>query len=138
MLVAEPFGAAEALRLDLQDVVAEAGGRHLKDALASVDPASRAITTGTGNTLSYDALILAVGARPIESVPGALTFGDAAQRQQFEKLLRALGRRGTRRLVFIVPESVSWPIAAYELALLTAAERDVRNLPDVELMIRHA
>jgi sulfide:quinone oxidoreductase len=135
MLVAEPFGAAEALRLDLEEVVAEAGVRHTKAALASVEPAARTVETDAGDTIRYDALLVAVGARPVEAVPGALTFSGEAERRRFGKLLASLGRRGTKRLVFVVPREVSWSIAAYELALLTAAERDARELPGVEVIL---
>jgi sulfide:quinone oxidoreductase len=136
MLVAEPFGAAEVLRIDLEEVVADAGARHIRDALSSVNPADRVVETGSGELLSYDALIIAVGARPLEAVPGALSFSGAAERRRFAEMLKRLGRRGAKRLVFIVPKRVSWSIAAYELALLTGAERDARRLPDdVELVV---
>ena len=47
MLVAEPFGRADALRLDLAEVAVEAGARHIMGSLASVDPAAReALTVG--------------------------------------------------------------------------------------------
>jgi sulfide:quinone oxidoreductase len=135
MLVAEPFGVAEVLRLDLKQVATEAGVHLVKDALATVDPGARTISTGGGKPRPYDALIVAVGAKPVEAVPGALTFGDAEQRQQFGGMLKALGRRGAKGLAFVVPRGVSWSIAAYELALLTAAERDVRRIPGVELVV---
>ena len=136
MLVAEPFGVAEVLRIDLEEVVADAGARHRRDALSSVNPTDRVVETASGDLLGYDALILAVGARPLEAVPGALSFSGAAERRRFAEMLKRLGRRGAKRLVFIVPKGVSWSIAAYELALLTAAERDARRLPDdVELVV---
>ncbi len=135
MLVAEPFGAAEVLRLDLEEVLGDAGARYRQDALVSVSPAERTIATASGDQLAYDALLLAVGARPRESVPGTLTFSGAAERREFAAVLKRLGRRGARRLAFVVPRGVTWSIAAYELALLTAAERDARRLPDVELAV---
>jgi len=135
MLVAEPFGVAEVLRLDLSQVVAEAGAGQIKDALASVDPAARTVATAGGKSLAYDALIVAVGARLVDAVPGALTFSGIDERRRFGEMLRALGRRGAKRLGFVVPRGVSWSIAAYELALLTAAERDVRRIPGVELVV---
>lgn len=135
MLVAEPFGVAEVLQIDLADVAEETGARHLKDALASVDPGRRIVATTGGGELAYDALIVAVGAKPLEAVPGALTFSGIEERRRFGEMLRALGRHRERRLVFIVPRGVTWSIAAYELALLTAAERDVRRLPDVDLVV---
>jgi sulfide:quinone oxidoreductase len=135
MLVAEPFGVAEVLRLDLAQVATEAGAQLVEDALASVDPGARTIATLAGKTHPYDALIVAVGAKPVEAVPGALTFSGPEERRQFGGMLKALGRRGAKRLAFVVPRGVSWSIAAYELALLTAAERDVRRLPEVELVV---
>jgi sulfide:quinone oxidoreductase len=135
MLVAEPFGTAEVLRIELDQVVADAGARHIEGALSAVNVADREVETASGERLTYDALVLALGARPLEAVPGALTFSGANERRQFAEMLRRVGRRGAMRLVFVVPTGVSWSIAAYELALLTAAERDARGLPDVELIV---
>ncbi len=135
LLVAEPFGARDALRLRLDEVAADAGARHTTGALASVDPAGRSVVTAGGETIPYDLLLLAMGARPVEAVPGALTFAGADERRRFGELLAALGRRGSKRLVFVVPRRVSWSIAAYELAMLTAAERDARRLLGVEIVL---
>jgi len=135
LLVAEPFGAAGILRIELERVVRDAGGRHTKDALVSVDAGAHTITTASGATLGYDALLIALGAKPVEAIPGALTFSDEEQRRSFADLLTTLGRRGMRRLAFVVPQAASWSIAAYELALLTAAERDARHLEGVEITL---
>ena len=85
--------------------------------------------------LRYDALLVALGARPLEAVPGALTFGEDGQHGQFAELLDALGRRGKRRLAFVVPPEATWSVAAYKLALLTAAEPDARRLQDIEITL---
>lgn len=85
--------------------------------------------------MPYDALIIALGARPVEAVPGALTFSGEAERGRFGEILAALGRRGSQRIAFVVPRGVSWSIAGYELALLTAAERDARRLSGVEITL---
>ena len=53
LLVAEPFGAAEVLRVELERVVRDVGARHTKDALTSVEPRSRSIATAEGATLEY-------------------------------------------------------------------------------------
>jgi sulfide:quinone oxidoreductase len=135
MLVAEPFGSAEILRLEIPRIVREAGAEYTKEAVVSVDPAARTVTTGGGEEIRYDALLIALGATPVEAVPGAHTFGDEAERGRFTELLAALGRRGVTRLAFVVPRAATWSIAAYELALLTAAERDARRLEGVELAL---
>jgi sulfide:quinone oxidoreductase len=135
LVVAEPFGGADVLRIELGRVVDEVGARHVKDALVSVDPTTHTVATASGAKLPYDALLIALGARPIEAVPGALTFSDEAERRRFAELLAVLGRRGTKRLAFVVPQAATWSIAAYELALLTAAERDARRLSGVEITL---
>ena len=135
LLVAEPFGAADVLRIELERVARDTGARHIKDALVSVDPGARTISTASGSTLGYDALLIALGANPVEAVPGALTFSGEEERRRFAELLTTLGRRGTKRLAFVVPRAASWSIAAYELALLTAAERDARRLEGVEITL---
>ena len=135
LLVAEPFGSAEVLTIPLGQVFEHAGAAHVRDSLAKVDPASREVATAGGDRIPYDALVVGLGARPVEAVPGAITFGDGEGRGEFAKALGELGRRGKRRLAFVVPRTATWTIAAYELALLTAAERDTRHLPDVELLV---
>ncbi len=95
--------AADVLRIELEGVVGDAGARHTKDALVSVDPGARTVNTASGDTLGYDALLIALGANPVEAVPGAITFSGEAERRRFAELLATLGRRGTKRLAFVVP-----------------------------------
>ena len=55
------------------DLAGDAVGytRHLDDAVASIDRASRAVTTVRGRTVGYDALVLATGSYPfVPPVPG--------------------------------------------------------------------
>ena len=96
LLVAEPFGAAEVLRIELERVAGDTGARHTKDALVSVDAGARTITTASGSTLGYDALLIAIGANPVEAVPGALTFSDEEERRRFGELLTRLGRQADK------------------------------------------
>jgi sulfide:quinone oxidoreductase len=135
MLVAEPFGSGDALRLSLDRLAREAGVSLRRDALVAVDPENRAVITEAGKRLSYDALIVALEARPVEAVPGALTFSGEAERRGFAQVLARLGRRGWERIAFVVPREATWSIAAYELALLTAAECEARNIPNVEIAL---
>ena len=135
LLVAEPFGIGTATSVDLKPLFAEAGAEHVHDSLASVEPHDRVVTTESGAKLSYDALLIAVGAHPVASVRGALTFGGADERARFGALLGELGHRAVQRLAVVVPAAATWSIAAYELALLTARERDLRRLAGVELFV---
>lgn len=134
LLVTAPFGSGGETGIDLGPIVRAAGARQVRDALAAVDPDAQALLTTAGARLEYDFLLVAPGARPVEAVPGALTFGVAPE-GAIGDLLHRLGRRGTRRLAFAVAAGATWSMAAYELALLTAAERDARRISGVEITV---
>ena len=135
LLVAEPFGVGGATEIDLAPIVEDCGARHVQESLIAVEPREGTVATESGSRLPYDALLVASGARPVDAVPGALSFAGPEERARFGSMLAELGRRGVKRLAFVVPPRVTWSIAAYELALLTAGERKVRELQGVELSL---
>jgi sulfide:quinone oxidoreductase len=135
MLVAEPFGTADALRVPIAPILADAEARHRSDALAGVDLARRTVSTAAGDRLPYDALLIAIGARPRSSVTGALRFDPGSSNPGLQRVLLRIGARHLRRLAFVVPSEPTWTIAAYELALMTARERDARRIPNLEITI---
>jgi sulfide:quinone oxidoreductase len=119
--VAEPFGLAHPARIDLSELAARHGARHRRDSLASLDAARRTLHTKSGRTRRYDALLLAVGARPVEAVHGALTFRGPADVEAFGRLLEELSRGQAGSVAFAAHDRVRWPLPLYELALLSAA-----------------
>jgi sulfide:quinone oxidoreductase len=135
LLVAEPFGVSEALRLDLAEVAAGANSRYTRGKVVSIQPDAKTVETAEGESVPYDFLLMAIGAQPVEAVPGGMTFGTDEQRRRFGEVLASLGHKGHERIAFVVPPGVSWSIAAYELALLTAAERDARRLHGTEILL---
>lgn len=138
LLVAEPFGIEASIGFPLAELAGAAGARLRSDALAEVDPGARRAVTSAGDEIAYDALLLTPGASRRESVPGAITFGsrDGSRGSGgFGELLERLGRRGWERVAFVVPAAATWTIAAYELALLTAAEAGERGLDGVEVVL---
>ncbi|HWT24484.1 MAG TPA: FAD-dependent oxidoreductase, partial [Solirubrobacteraceae bacterium] len=64
---------------------------------------------------------LALGARPVEAVPGALTFRGPQDAARAAALVDALRRGAIRRAAFVVPAGTIWPMPLYELALQAAA-----------------
>lgn len=135
LLVAEPFGGPDVTELEIAPIVEACGARQVSGSLASVDAAAKLARTADDEELAYDSLLIALGARAVEAVPGALTFAGEAERRSFGDLLARLGHRGTQRLAFVVPAATTWSLAAYELALLTAAERHERRLEGVEIVV---
>ncbi len=116
--VAEPFRAGEMRRFPLEPLVHAAGGRLRRASVVAVDPVHHAVSTSEGNELSYDVLLLALGAHPLEAVPGALTFRGPEDEAALAAVLEEALRGEARRLAFALPGGVAWPLPLYELALL--------------------
>ena len=122
LAVAEPFGTGEALRFDIRALATGCGARHRTGSLAAVSAREHRATTAHGESLAYDALLLATGARQYIAVPGALTYRGSQDSPAFSRVLgEALGGE-VRRLAFVVPSRVTWPLPLYELALQTATK----------------
>jgi sulfide:quinone oxidoreductase len=133
--VAEPFGAGPAPRFDLVRIAADHGAHLRPDRLSSVDCEQRRIRTVRGDTLDYDALLVAVGGTPDTAVPGALTFSGPRDVAAYASLLDDLDTGRVQRVAFAVPTSVSWALPLYELALMTAEHVRAKGLPDVGLVV---
>jgi sulfide:quinone oxidoreductase len=118
--VLEAFGAGDVHGIDLTALTHELGVVVTPGALVAVDADGRTARTSSGMILTYEALVVAVGARPSPAVDGALTFRGLADTDAFRALLIELTRGSVRRLVFALPGGVTWPLPLYELALQTA------------------
>ncbi len=119
LAVAAPFGVGEVRRFPVRRL-AEAAGAGLKEAVVrGVDPERHSVETSDGE-LSYDLLLLALGARSVPAVPGAVTFRGPGDEAALGDVLREAREGALARLVFTMPAGISWPLPLYELALLTA------------------
>jgi sulfide:quinone oxidoreductase len=104
----------------------------VRDALAGVDPRTRMITLRSGAERAYDVLVVAVGARHIDTVKGAIAFRGARDATKLRALLLESHSGHHRSVAFVVPGGRTWPLPVYELALQTSAwlaERDVTGVP---------
>ena len=133
--VAEPFGIGRVHRVPVRELIDAAGARFRRGAIVGVDADQRCVTLEDGGRRAYDALVLALGAQPRESIPGAVTFRGTDHEPGFTSLLTRASLGRLRQLVFAVPAAVTWPFPLYELALLTASHLDVRASDEVELML---
>jgi sulfide:quinone oxidoreductase len=134
LAVAEPFGFGAVARFPLATLTAGCGARHEQGALQLVSPDAHSIYTSRSRTLEYDALLVALGARVREGLPGAITFGGPNDMRAIEMLLEDLESGLVRRAVFAVPTGIAWTLPLYELALL-AAERVADAHIDAELTL---
>jgi sulfide:quinone oxidoreductase len=134
MTVLVPFARSGSERHALAQFVADSGATMRRGTLASVDPAAREIRTSDGETIAYDALLVAVGGDQASPYPRALTFGRAGADERMRGLIQDVEGGYVRRIAFVVASGVSWPLPLYELALMTA-ERAYETCVRVELTL---
>jgi sulfide:quinone oxidoreductase len=120
LAVTEPFRVGEVKRFPLQRLAEAAGARLRTGSVAAVDPERKVVTLENGQELTYDILLLALGARPREAVTGALTFRGPQDGPAISALLDKTTAGEIRRIAFAVPTGAGWPLPLYELAVLTA------------------
>src|SRR5438874_4409457 len=128
MTVREPFAYAAARRYPLEKVARDLGAELVRDSLAWVDAAQRVAHTGEGKALSYDAFILALGARAQPRYSHALTIDDRHLDETLHGLIQEIEGGYVRSLAFVVPPRMAWPLPIYELALMTAGRAYDMNL----------
>ena len=133
MAVAEPFGRGTAQRRALAAIAESLGAEFRQGALATVDAAAGSATTTDGDTLGFDALLVAVGARSEPAYRRALTWTPESDAEVLGGLLRDLEEGYSREVAFVVPPGVAWTLPAYELALMTAW--DARDMGQDDVVV---
>ena len=74
LAVAEPFGLGHAYRVPLSEFADDAGAQLVVDATVGVDDATGTVRLREGGERSFDALLVAPGARAVSGVEGATTW----------------------------------------------------------------
>jgi sulfide:quinone oxidoreductase len=115
--VAAPFGFGVPSALPYDVVQRKAPFDVHAGTLARVQPGARRVFDDAGRVVEYDALLLAVGAKPLPSVPGVITFAGPDDAAAVERVLDE-----TARIAFVVPPGSSWALPVYELAIMAATE----------------
>ncbi len=133
--VAEPFGLGEVRRVDLAAITTDHDAHLRLAAVTAVDAAARKLRTTHGETLTYDFLIVAVGARQWPAIDGGLTFGGGDDREALQSLMREVERGAVTRLAFAAPSPTAWLPPLYELALFTAAWARERKIAGLEISV---
>ena len=117
LAVSEPFGGQPVRRWELADLARTAGAGLIPGELVGIDADAHTAHLRHGPPVDFDALVLACGTRPEIAVPGSLTFRGPADVEALRGLLDRVGRGELRRLAFVVPTGIVWPLPIYELAL---------------------
>jgi sulfide:quinone oxidoreductase len=137
MAVDQPFKVQRGRGLRLENTAAELGARWHRAALDRVEHDRRRVVTRDGDGLSYDRLVLALGAHPECEwhSEGVLTYHDNRDGPDYRLLLHQLRGGRIDKLAFVRPAGASWPLPLYDLALMTAADCAAHNRPGVRLSL---
>jgi sulfide:quinone oxidoreductase len=119
--VAEAFGRGEARSFSINEILADQHVDHIQDAVVRVRPEERTVLTAASAELPYDALVMATGAQPVRTLPGALAFGGRQDVPALRELLDDLIEGRAASVAFTVGRGHLWTMPIYELALLTGA-----------------
>ena len=127
----------QGLRLNRSEIIARAGHRFVQDQVTHIDARRRRVTTAGGDTLSFDAAIVAVGGISNNyHIPGVDShtwpFRTVADSQSIEKRMDALQRQSKPLQVVVVGGGLSGVEALGELL------RRYRNRPEISFAMVEA
>jgi sulfide:quinone oxidoreductase len=131
LAVTLPFHGDDLVRLDLAAIAGELDVTLVRGALTGIEAWRHLAYTSTNHDVPYDVLLVACGALPMPSIPGALPFRGPADADVVRGVLEEVARGDVRSVAFVVPWGPAWPLPAYELALLSGASLE----PGVELQL---
>jgi sulfide:quinone oxidoreductase len=131
--VLEPFVRVPPRRLALAKVAAELGATLEHDSLAAVDCERRVLHTRAQRELRYDALMIAVGARTREVLPGVVLMDPTRMHESLHGMIEEIDSGSIGSLAFVAP-GPTWPLPAYEVAVLARRHAREQNV-DLEITI---
>jgi sulfide:quinone oxidoreductase len=125
--VLEPFVHMPPRQLPLAKFAAELNATFEHDTVAAVECQRRVLHTGAQRELTYDALVIAVGARTSHILPDALAIDVSRMDASLHGLIEEIDNGSLRSLAFVAPRP-TWPLPVYELALLTQEHAREKNV----------
>jgi sulfide:quinone oxidoreductase len=117
LAVEEPFGVGRLRQIPLLDAARDVNAGFNTGTIEGVDPGEKMVSISEGRRLSYDALVLAVGAKAVPVVEHAITWDDRFDAEMLGGLRQDFEQGYSRRLAVVIPPGPAWPLRAYELAL---------------------
>lgn len=126
LAVAAPFGMEELRGVPLAELCADHDAALHEGTVTLVDAPGRQLETDRRETIPYDAAIVAVGGRTRTTLDGALLFDGLRGITELRRLVGQGAKGPVGRIVFAIPEGVTWALPAYELALMTALRTEGR------------
>ncbi len=132
--VEEPFARPAAQRWSVPDMCAAHDAAYIPASVTAVDAGLGFVTTSEGDRLAFDSLLVAVGARRQRGFEAkAIVFTGDREAEAMHGLIQDVEAGYAKRIAFVVPRGVTWPLPLYELALMTA-ERAAEMGQEVRLV----
>jgi sulfide:quinone oxidoreductase len=135
MTVREPFAFGQARRYSLANIATDIGAQLVVDRFAWVDAEQRIAHTASREQLEYDALLLGVGARIHPRFEHGLSIDDAHMDELLHGLVLDVEGGLVKRLAFVVPARMAWPLPIYELALMMAWRAWDMGIDDLDVTL---
>jgi sulfide:quinone oxidoreductase len=135
LAVRQPFAFGPPTRYELGRILTDHDANWLKDTLTWVDREAQVVHTGGGESLRYDALLIAVGGRQIEAFEHVTTFRDAEADETYQGVVQDVEQGYSKGVAFLLPDGPVWPLPLYELALMTAERAYSMGIDELELSI---
>jgi sulfide:quinone oxidoreductase len=134
--VVRPFQPEPTYQIKLTQIASDVGADIVFDTAVGLNPTRRRLLLSSGESLVYDALLIAIGARAEATVSGGtITPWDWGGGHSFRAMLDSIRNERTKNVTFIVPAGTVWALPLYELALLTSAFVAEEALSDVSLTL---
>ena len=132
--VLEPFVGAPARRLSLARLASEVQADVIHDRVVAIDPGRQTVATAGGDEITFNHCVIAVGARTQAVQNGTIAIDVAHPEASLAPVLEAIDRGSASRVGFQAVQP-TWPLPAYELALLTRRHaRDRGRAPAIVLI----
>jgi sulfide:quinone oxidoreductase len=120
MVIREPFAYASARRYPLAPIIADCRATLLHGELDWIDPVTHTIHTKADKAITYDVLVLTLGAHIDKRYEHALTIDDRDLDDTMHGLIQDIEGGYLHKLAFVAAGRMAWPLPLYELALMTA------------------
>ncbi len=132
--VEEPFSQQPPERRALAPIAQEFGSRFVQAAVEGVALDEHTVELSTGESLEYATLVVCAGGRLRPAFRQGSTF-LASGELLIDDVLTNAAAAPSRRIAFVVPPGVTWPLPIYEVALMARTRAEALGLVDLEFLV---
>jgi sulfide:quinone oxidoreductase len=117
----EPFGVGRPQRYPLAELTDDLDATFVRDAVIRVQRDERVVHLQSGGDISYDVLVLAVGASAHRAYDHGASVTGPDDADGLDAVVADARAGDAQRIAVVVPPACRWSLPAYELVLMLAA-----------------